>query len=250
MPINKKATSKKVAKDASKDASKEIIHSLEEDGSLSVKPKKKIMVAPNNLPANLEVYIPGSSQTMDTEKKSEENTGDDFYSTWSKDISALLSDERFKGGIWEPACWTGAISETLQVYYWDENVYSSDLIDRGFWHTGIDFLQTTTMPANCMNIITNPPPSLTKEFINQWISLLPEWWKLALLLKSTYRFGVLFPKTQYTFKNPVRFKTSTGNTKAMDFSWFIWEKWTEYYNTSSRQLWPKTAKYFRDSFTS
>ena len=256
MVTERKATLKQPTKGIAKRM--KIIHSLEEDGSLSVRPKKKMVTTPDNLPANWEVFIPGSSQTMDTEKKSEEiNTEDNFYSTLSNDISALLEEERFEGGIWEPACWIGAISDILVKKYWNENIYSSDLIDRGFWNTGIDFLQATTMPVNCMNIITNPPRSLSKEFIHQWISLLPEWWKLALLLESSFCdekekesvLGTHLPKIQYTFKRAICFKTPTGYTKDMYFSWFIWEKWAVYYNTSSQQLWPKTAKYFKNNST-
>lgn len=255
-----KASMKQFAKDSAKRKRelKKITHSLEEDESLPVKPKKKMVATPNNLPDNWELYIPGSSQTMDTEKKSEENTGDDFYSTLPRDISALLEKEQFIGGIWEPACWDGAISNILVEKYWNENVYSSDLTDRGFWNTGIDFLQTMTMPENCVNIITNPPSSLTKEFIEQWLSLLPEWWKLALLLKSSFCdekekesiLGTHLPKIQYTFKRAIRFKTPIGNTKDMYFSWFVWEKWLEDHSTYSQQLWPRTAKYLRNNFTS
>ena len=63
----------------------------------------------------------------------------DFYATPTNGVEALIKHEKFKGKIWEPACGLGAISKPLiEVGY---NVYSSDLIDRGYGEVK-DFLKT------------------------------------------------------------------------------------------------------------
>ena len=61
--------------------------------------------------------------------------------------------------IWECACGNGAMSEVIKENGY--NVYSSDLIDRGYGDIGIDFLQSN---RKVDNIVTNPPFNLATEF--------------------------------------------------------------------------------------
>ena len=84
----------------------------------------------------------------------------DFYPTPRNAVEELLKVEKFDGDIWEPACGDGAISKVLEEY--GHTVYSTDLIDRGYGHTGAeyDFL-TYKHPSN--NIITNPPFTKTER---------------------------------------------------------------------------------------
>ena len=76
----------------------------------------------------------------------------DFYATPSNATEELLKRETFDGSIWECACGDGAISKLLIEKGYE--VYSSDLIDRGYGETGIDFLKSN---KKFDNIITNPP---------------------------------------------------------------------------------------------
>lgn len=48
-------------------------------------------------------------------------------------------------------------------------VESSDLFDRGFGHTGFNFLERTELFEG--SIITNPPYSLTDEFVKKAIEI-------------------------------------------------------------------------------
>ena len=75
--------------------------------------------------------------------------------------------EDFLGPVWEPACGDGAMSEMLQGY--GHKVVSTDLVDRGYGSTGIDFLMETELLAP--NIVTNPPYKLAQEFIQKAIDL-------------------------------------------------------------------------------
>ena len=65
---------------------------------------------------------------------------DDFYPTPPDAIYPLLEREKFEGEIWECACGDGAISNILKEYNY--NVYSSDLINRNYGETGVDFLKS------------------------------------------------------------------------------------------------------------
>ena len=84
---------------------------------------------------------------------------DDFYPTPKNATQALLDRQKFDGNIYECACGNGAMSKVMIDNGY--NVYSSDLIDRGYGETGIDFLKSTKQVDN---IVTNPPFNLATEF--------------------------------------------------------------------------------------
>lgn len=63
--------------------------------------------------------------------------------------------------------WGGHISMVLEDYLFE--VESSDLFDRGFGHTGVNFLERTELFEG--SIITNPPYSLTDEFVKKAIEI-------------------------------------------------------------------------------
>ena len=77
--------------------------------------------------------IVGSSRSNGEREK------DDFYPTPQYAVEELLKREVFKGNIWECACGEGDISEVLKQKGY--SVYSSDLIDRGYGDTNVDFLK-------------------------------------------------------------------------------------------------------------
>ena len=75
---------------------------------------------------------------------------DDFYPTPESATKSLLYRQKFQGNIWECACGNGAMSKVIIEQGYD--VYSSDLIDRGYGEVGIDFLQSN---KKVDNIVTN-----------------------------------------------------------------------------------------------
>ena len=78
--------------------------------------------------------------------------GPDFFPTPGWATYALIDNERFSGDIWECACGDGAMSVVLENT--DQPVSSSDLYDRGYGDSGIDFLAPD---RRAKNIVTNPP---------------------------------------------------------------------------------------------
>ena len=158
----------------------------------------------------------------------------DFYPSPSHTIDDLLRFEEFYWLIREPACWDWAMSKRLGEL-WKE-VYSSDLIDRGYWEQK-DFLNSN---VDCKNIITNPPYKLWQEFIEKSLEIVKEkQWKVAMLMKlvfleSTGRYSmfknyplkkVLVYSKRITFtKNWVKIKW----TGMIAYARFIWDwsyKW-------------------------
>ena len=93
----------------------------------------------------------------------------DFYPTPPEGTRALLCAETFDGPIWEPAAGNGAISKVLEAAGY--KVISTDLIDRGYGESGVNFLTETAPRAK--HIITNPPygRGLADQFVHHALGL-------------------------------------------------------------------------------
>lgn len=159
----------------------------------------------------------------------DEREENDFYATDPKAIDELLKYEAFDDHIWECACGQGHLSERLKYYY--HNVWSTDLIDRGYQDELLDFLKADKPFKG--DIITNPPYKYCSEFILKALQLTNN--KVAMFLKlqtleGQKRYDEIFskypPKIIYVFvkriqcaKNGV-FKGSS----AVCYAWFVWQK--------------------------
>ena len=153
---------------------------------------------------------------------------DDFYPTPPQATQSLLDRQKFEGNIWECACGNGAMSEVLIKNGY--NVYSSDLINRGYGETGIDFLQSTKQVDN---IVTNPPFNLATEFTTHSFKLAKK--KVVMLSKISYLEGIkrrekIFNQRKLEkvliFSRRVPFKKESTNKLAgglMAFGWFIYD---------------------------
>src|ERR1700722_11935855 len=157
----------------------------------------------------------------------------DFWATPDFVTEALLSVESFSGSIWEPACGQGHISEVLRAHDLGD-VYSSDLIDRGYGETPIDFLDTY---RDVENVVTNPPfqcvGNIHLFFAAHALYVARQ--KVAMLLPMYFvdtprrrRFLARSPlKAIYVFSYRVWAMQDgkTGNpADKFALCWFVWEK--------------------------
>jgi len=163
-----------------------------------------------------------------------ERSPKDFYETPVEAIIPLLLEENFDDIIWEPACGKGAISEVLINFGY--KVYSSDLYDWGYGNTGVDFL-SSDLPAGVTNIITNPPFSLSDEFMTRGLALVKQiQGKLVLFNRLQYLEGIkrksIFENSNlskvYVFSRRVprmnRLNYSGPKSSTMiAFAWFVWD---------------------------
>lgn len=174
---------------------------------------------------------------------SEGRDTNDFYVTPSETIKAILQAEPMVGTIWEPSCGTGAISEELIAHGY-ESVVSSDLIDRGYGVGSVNFLKTN---LNVDNVITNPPFSLAREFVDHALKCASQ--KVIMLAKIQFLAG---QKRHFLFQDPAfkgiyvckkRLKMKRAyeekaykNGGMMDFAWFVWDKQTKEHSPTIKWL--------------
>jgi hypothetical protein len=161
-----------------------------------------------------------------------ERQREDYYKTPEHATVALLKREQFSGWIWECACGDGAISKAIlnSDPYNQSRVMSTDVFDRGYGETGVDFLHTHRAVDH---IITNPPYRLAEEFVLHALECARD--RVAMLLKLNFleskgrkEFFQRTPlRTVYVFSNRLSF--DKGDEKGKDrgllaYAWFIWEK--------------------------
>ena len=170
-----------------------------------------------------------------TDKEREVN---DYYATSPIAIDKLLTVEKPTKFIWECACGEGHLSERLKEFGYE--VYSSDLIDWGYYATNVkDFFDVNELDDD-YDILTDPPYKHAKEFVLHSLDLLSEGRKAFMFLKLTFlegkaRFKELFniapPKSIYVFSERVlcakngKFKEmQESGGSAVCYAWFVWEK--------------------------
>ena len=164
-----------------------------------------------------------------TLKRSADLDGPDFFPTPAWATFALLDNEKFEGNIWEPACGDGSMSRVLETT--GNEVFASDLYDRGYGTAGIDFLKADRVFDN---IVTNPPYNSAEGFVRAGLRNTRK--KFALLLRLAFLEGAnrertIFsktpPSTVWVFSERITFylagaeKKGSGTTA---YAWFVWDK--------------------------
>ncbi len=164
-----------------------------------------------------------------TLKRFADLSGPDFFPTPRWATFALIDNEKFSGDIWESACGDGSMSRVLEET--GQPVRSSDLYERGFGETGIDFL---TAQLSAENIVTNPPYNCAEAFVASGIKRSKH--KFALLLRLAFleganRANTIFSKTPpsrvWVFSERITFYPNgveprgSGTTA---YAWFVWDK--------------------------
>ena len=126
----------------------------------------------------------------------------DYYATDPIAMELLLDIEQFSPEVWECACGEGHLSKVLESRGY--HVMSTDLIDRGFGESGVDFLNSDIVFDG--DIITNPPYKYAKEFVEHAIEHVTAEHRVAMLLKIQFLEGKArrelfekYPLNTYTF---------------------------------------------------
>lgn len=167
-----------------------------------------------------------------------ERHSEDFYATPPQAIDDLFAQEEFDIDIWEPACGQGHLSKRMKEL--GKKVLSTDLVDRGYGNTGVDFLGNYLVNRE-MNfwdgdIITNPPYKIALEFLDKALQSIEFGAKVAFFLKIQFLEGQkrrdffkrFPPKVVYVYSHRMSCAMNGEFEKytaaAMCHCWFVWEK--------------------------
>ena len=160
-----------------------------------------------------------------------ERESNDYYSTDPLAIRMLHKYNLLDKDVpyWETACGNGVLSEELKRLGYD--VISSDLFDRGYGYTGVDFFEQKKVFQG--NTITNPP----YKYINNWIlhSLKITSNKVYIFcriqtIESSARYNKIFKNNPPTLICPFvkriqcyRNNNTSLTSSAVCYAWFIWD---------------------------
>ena len=171
---------------------------------------------------------------------SQERASDDFYETPAEGVTRLLDRPDLApttdAFIWECAAGRGAISNVLTERGY--TVRSTELRDRGFGETGVDFLKSERPETNGkpLVILTNPPFARAIDFVQHSLELLRDGESCYFLLRLSFLEGQK-RKTFFETSNP-EFVSVFGKRitckrngeeafskgGAVAFAWFKWIK--------------------------
>lgn len=165
----------------------------------------------------------------------------DYYATHPQAVRDFLialdrDDVELNKYIWECACGKGHMAEVFKDNSYQ--VYATDLIDRGYGITGVDFLTTYDYPNGYdgYDIFTNPPFKLAEEFAYRGNQIIQKGCKFGLFVKIQFLesksrkklFEKYPPKYIYVYSERQQcsmngdFENLKAKTQA--YIWVIWEK--------------------------
>lgn len=163
----------------------------------------------------------------------EERQEHDYYATEPRAAALLLDIVGLDKNIWECACGQGHLSEVFKAA--GHEVYSTDLIDRGYQDAVVDFLVCDTPFSG--DVVTNPPYRYCDAFVAKALSLIPNGNKVAMFMGLNYLEGK--KRREFLKTSPLKevWVSSSrlncakngdfekyGSKSARAYAWFIWEK--------------------------
>lgn len=188
---------------------------------------------------------------MSTTWHPENRAAGDYYTTDPTAVEQFIKHLEIDGVItkkivWEPACGCGNISKVLESNGYA--VISSDLYERGYGESGLDFLNTE-LPFQCDTIITNPPYALADEFVKHAMDILPRGGRYFALMNLSYLAGQkrfkeiynngylhaihVYPHRIHCYKN----NENIGHSSPVNYAWFEYLKFP-YRNNRPKQFPP------------
>jgi hypothetical protein len=185
------------------------------------------------------VHLPLERQMARIERDRLKSIGEsrqreDWYRTGAPITEGLLTKERFGRRIWDPCAGDGSICVVLEAHGYE--VIATDLYDRNYGQSGVDFLATDTrLPEGCEDLVMNPPNKLNTEFAQKALAIGAR--KVALLAPVTWFAGLERYETIFSRRKLVRAWTivrrqtlwrgdqvAEASGGMADLTWFILER--------------------------
>lgn len=163
---------------------------------------------------------------------------EDYYATDPIAAELLLQHHEVKWPIREPSCWEWHLARVFENKF---EVKATDLIDRQHWVGGVDFMKQSE-PWH-WSIITNPPYSIAKDYIEKAISLVEVGAEIIMFLKIQFLewkarkkfFAKHPPKVIYVSASRIKC-AKNGNfadtwSSAVAYGRYVREKWYKWDTT-------------------
>lgn len=154
----------------------------------------------------------------------------DFYPTPAWCSETLLRLYPMPPLVWEPACGDGAIVQVLRRH--GMTVHASDLSPRMSPARTADFFLAESAPEDADAIITNPPYTHARAFVERALELMqPRKGVVAMLLRNEYDSADtrrhLFGQAPFAAKivltrRPMWIAGTSGSPRH-NYSWFVWD---------------------------
>ena len=160
-----------------------------------------------------------------------------FYATDPIAIDKLKKVFDIPQDVFEPMCGQGHLSKRLVEL--GHNVWSTDLVDRGYGETGVNFFDIESIDPK-WNILTNPNYKYALEAVLHSLNLIADGRYVIMFLKVQFLEGKkrkvrLYDKLppKYVFVSSERIlcalnadfkRMIKGGGSAVAYGWFVWEK--------------------------
>ena len=187
------------------------------------------------------------------DKNHEDRANNDYYATPPEEVKNILQYEKLYGTILDNSCGKGHLIEPVKQEYPDNKIIATDLIDRGYGETGLNFLSPDYPYTDIDTIIMNPPFSLITEFVNKSLKFAKK--KVLMIaqlqfLTSQGRYNKIFSKSKpdriYIYVDRIACAINGNFNKAhdssMDYAWFVWDKVNKENKIEWIRRWEKAKK--------
>ena len=162
---------------------------------------------------------------------------DGFYATDPIAIDKLRKVFDIPHDIYEPMCGEGHLSKRLEKF--GHNVWSTDLVDRGYGESGVNFFEVDRIDSR-WSILTNPNYKFGMESVIHALDLVADGRYVIMFLKLQFLEGKKRKVQLYDKQNPKYIFVSSeritcalnadfnrmikGGGSAVAYGWFVWEK--------------------------
>lgn len=174
-------------------------------------------------------------ETLGYDKNNKDREQNDYYATPPNEVKNIMEREKLYGTILDNSCGEGHIIKEVKKEYPDNKVLATDLIDRGFGESNLDFLDNNYPYTDVDTIIMNPPFKLIEEFVNKSLEIAKK--KVILFARVQFMESQSRYKSIFKENNPYKIylyvdrvacaKNGNFNKKLssnMAFAWYVWDK--------------------------
>ena len=181
------------------------------------------------------------------DKNHDQRADKDFYATPPEEAENILQYEKLHGTILDNSCGQGHLIKPVKEKYPDNKIIATDIADRGYGETGLNFLSADYPYKDIDTVIMNPPFKFITEFTKKSLRIADKVVLLAQLqfLESQTRYNEIFSKNKpdrvYIYVDRIACAINgnfdKANSSSMTYAWIVWDN----YNKEHKLEWIRRA---------